>query len=86
MRPAKRFLLCQTISAELQRLITRHSREERFSQADFHVTVAAGEVMTFFLRSVPFRFPLHELWKSLPRQAATLNFFEIVRPAESPGM
>ena len=48
MRLAKQFLLCQSISAELQRLITRHSRKEKLSRADVDVKTAAGKVMTFF--------------------------------------
>ena len=48
MRSAKRLLLCQSILAELQRLIARYSHNVRSSLAAFYVTAVAGKVMTFF--------------------------------------
>ena len=76
MRPARRFLLCQTISVELQRVITRYSREERFNRADFCVKLRQEKAMTFFLKISAISAPSSRTLEIVARTSGTSKFFQ----------
>ena len=68
--------LCQTISAKLQRLTTRHSRNKRLSRVDFHVTAAAGKVTIFiFLEISSISAPTSRTLEIVARTSGTSKFF-----------
>ena len=86
MWPLKQFFLCQSISAELQRLITHYSHDKRLSWADFHVTAAEGEGTTFFLENSSTLAPTSQTLEIVARTTGISKFFSRVQLTESPGM